>query len=53
MVLIYSLYMFKSSIRLGKNGKNNTSNKFIKKLKFENKIKVNLNGDELYKIKIK
>ena len=51
--LIYNLYMFQSSVRLGKNGKNNTSNKFIKKLKFKNKIKVNLNGDELYKIKIK
>ena len=51
--LIYNLYMFKSSMRLGKKGKNNTSNKLIKKLKFKNKIKVNLNGDELYKIKIK
>ena len=51
--LIYNLYMFKSSIKLGKNGKNNTSNKFLKKLKLKNKIKVNLNGDELYKIKIK
>ena len=27
--------------------------RFNELLKFENKIKVNLNGDELYKIKIK
>ena len=40
-------------MRLKKNGQNNTSNEFLKKLKLKNKIKVNLNGDELYKIKIK
>ncbi len=51
--LIYNLYMFKSSKRLGKNGKNNTSNTFIRKLKLSKKINVNLNGDELYKIKIR
>ncbi len=45
--------MFKSSKRLGKNGKNNTSNTFIRKLKLNKKINVNLNGDELYKIKIR
>ena len=52
-IKIYNLYVFKSSIKLGKNGKNNASDRFLKKLKFKNKIKVNLNGDELYKIKIK
>ena len=51
--IINNLYIFKSSIKLGKNGNNNASNKFLKKLKFKNRIKVNLNGDELYKIKIK
>ena len=51
--LIFNLYMFQSSIKLGKNGKNNTSNEFIKRLKLKKKIHVNLNGDKLYKIKIK
>ena len=51
--LIYNLYIFKSSIKLGKRGKNNTSNNIIKKLRLKKKIKVNLNGDELYKVKIK
>ena len=51
--MINNLYIFKSSIRLRKNGQNNASNEFLKKLKLKNKIKVNLNGDELYKIKIK
>ena len=45
--------MFKTSIKLGKKGKNNTSNKAIKRLKLGNKIAVNLNGDKLYKVKIK
>jgi len=51
--LIFNLYMFQSSIKLGKKGKNNTSNNIIKKLKLKKKIKVNLNGESLYKIKIK
>ena len=50
---IFNLYMFKSSIKLGKNGKNNISNNFIKKLELKKKIKVNLNKDKLFKIKIK
>ena len=51
--LIFNLYIFKSPIKLGKKGKNNTSNNIIKKLKLNRKIKVNLNGDNLYKVKIK
>tara|TARA_X000001036_G_scaffold6054_1_gene5462 strand:- start:1520 stop:2590 length:1071 start_codon:yes stop_codon:yes gene_type:complete len=51
--LIYNLYIFKSSNILGKKGKNNTSNDIIKQLKLKKKIKVNLNGDSLYKIRIK
>ena len=51
--LIFNLYMFQSSTKLGKKGRNNTSNNIIKKLKLNKKIKVNLNGDSLYKIKIK
>ena len=51
--LINNLYLFKSSASLNKNGLNNNSVKFIKKLKILNKIKVNLYGDVLYKIKLK
>ena len=51
--LIFNLYMFKSSIKLGKKGRNNTSNNIIKKLRLKKKIKVNLSGDSLYKVKIK
>ena len=51
--LIFNLYIFKSPIKLGKKGKNNTSNNIIKKFKLNKKIKVNLNGDNLYKVKIK
>ncbi len=51
--LIFNLYMFQSSKRLGKNGKNNSSNNLLKKLNLKNKINVNLNGDKLYKIKFK
>jgi diaminohydroxyphosphoribosylaminopyrimidine deaminase/5-amino-6-(5-phosphoribosylamino)uracil reductase len=51
--LIFNLYMFQSPIKLGKKGKNNTSNNIIKKLKLKKKIKVNLNGENLYKVKIK
>ena len=38
---------------LKKEGKNNASSSFIKKLKFQRKVKVNLNSDSLYKIKVK
>ncbi len=51
--LVTNLYVFQSSNILGKNGKNNTSNNIIKKFKLANKIKVNLNGDKVYKVKIK
>ena len=51
--LINNLYIFQSPIKLGRKGKNNSSNKTIKKLKLNKKIKVNLNGDSLYKVKIK
>ena len=51
--LIDNLYIFKSSNYLKKNGSNNTSNNIIKKLKLRKKVKVNLCGDNLYKVKIK
>ena len=50
--LICNLYLFKTSTNLGKYGFNNTAISFIKKLKTFKKIKVNLYGDHLYKIKV-
>ena len=50
--LISNLYLFKSPFKLGNKGKNNSTIKFIKKLVIRDNIKVNLNGDNLYKIKI-
>ena len=51
--LIFNLYVFQKSSKLGRNGKNNTSNKFLKKLTLKKKVNVNLSGDKLYKIKFK
>jgi len=51
--LIFNLYMFQSCTRLGKSGKNNISSSFIKKLKLKKKLNVNLNGEKLFKIKIR
>ncbi len=51
--LISCLYMFKSTEKLTIKGKNNTSNSFIKKFKLNHRVKVNLNEDNLYKIRIK
>ena len=51
--LIFNIFIFKSSLRLFKKGSNNTTNSYIKRLKLNNKIKVNLNKDNLYKVKVK
>ena len=51
--LLNDLYLFKNSKKLGKNGKNNISPSYLKKLIFNNIVKVNLNDDKLYKIKVK
>ena len=51
--LILNLYVFKSSLKLGFKGKNNTSCDILKKMKLKKRIKVNLNNDNIYKIKIK
>jgi len=51
--LIFNLYLFKSLTKLGTNGFNNSSAKFIKELKSWNRVKVNLDGENLYKVKIK
>ncbi len=50
--LINSIYVFKSYKNLRKDGKNNSSKKFIKRFKLKNKIKVNLFKDILYKERI-
>tara|TARA_S200000501_G_C20763282_1_gene717107 strand:+ start:1 stop:627 length:627 start_codon:yes stop_codon:yes gene_type:complete len=50
--LLSNLYIFQSHNRLGKNGKNNASNKFIKKFKLTKPFKVNLKNDKIYKVKI-
>ena len=52
--LISNFYLFKSPYNLKNNGKNNAKSDLIKKLKdsIKNKIKVNLNGDSLYKIQL-
>ena len=51
--LIHNLYIFQSSKKLGKRGKNNDSNKALRDLKKIKNISVNLDGDKLYKLKIK
>ncbi len=53
MKLVHNLYMFKSNSKLFSKGKNNTTNTIIKRYKLNNRIKVNLANDKLYKIKIK
>ena len=47
--IIHNLYIFKSNKKLGKDGKNNSSLNYIKKLKLK-LINVNLNDDKLYKV---
>lgn len=51
--LIFNMFIFKSSNRLLNEGFNNTTNIYIKKLKLNNKVKVNLGSNHLYKVKIK
>ena len=50
--LIKNLYLFKSSYKLSNKGSNNASNNILKKISMTNPIKVNLNGDKIYKVKI-
>ena len=50
--IISNLFMFISNNKLNKNGFNNCKNKFLKKLKLSRRIPVNLDGDNLFKIKI-
>jgi len=51
--LIFNLYLFQTPKNLNKKGKNNASNNLLKKLKLNKKIKVNLNHEALYKIRLK
>ncbi|MFL2889249.1 MAG: bifunctional diaminohydroxyphosphoribosylaminopyrimidine deaminase/5-amino-6-(5-phosphoribosylamino)uracil reductase RibD [Pelagibacteraceae bacterium] len=50
---INNIYIFQSKMKLKNKGYNNISNKLIKSVKLKNKIKVNLNGDQMYKIFLK
>ncbi len=51
--LVDNLFVFKSNKKLGKNGLNFGCSKFLKNLKFKNKIQVNLFNDTLFKEKLK
>jgi diaminohydroxyphosphoribosylaminopyrimidine deaminase/5-amino-6-(5-phosphoribosylamino)uracil reductase len=46
--MIHDLFVFKSNKRLGKNGKNNNSTKYLKKI-HPKILTINLNGDNLLK----
>ena len=52
--LIRNFYLFKSPFSIKNDGKNNTNLHLIRKLKImsKNKVKINLNGDSLYKIEL-
>ncbi len=50
--IINDLFLFKSNNKLNSSGSNNISSGIISKLKLNRKINVNLNGNELYKIRI-
>jgi diaminohydroxyphosphoribosylaminopyrimidine deaminase/5-amino-6-(5-phosphoribosylamino)uracil reductase len=45
--MIHDLFIFKSNKKLGKNGKNNYSSSYLKKIKTKS-LTINLNGDSLF-----
>ena len=49
--LLNILYVFQSNIMLKKNGLNNSTTHYLKKIKLNKKIKINLINDSLYKKK--
>ena len=49
--LLNDLYVFQTNTNLSYSGSNNSSSKFLKKIKLNKKLKVNLKTDSLYKIK--
>ena len=51
--LINNLYLFKTNKPLKKKGFNNSSSNIIKKMKIMNKINVNLENENLFKLRIK
>ncbi len=52
--LVHNLYVFMSSDKLGKKGKNSFKSLLSKlRLKEKEKININLSGDDLYKLRIK
>ena len=50
--MIHDLYIFKSNKKLGKNGKNNNTTKYLKKT-YPKLLTINLNGDNLLKKEFK
>ena len=50
---INNLYLFKSNRSLKKKGFNNSNNDFIKKIKITNRVNVNLQNENLFKIRMK
>ena len=46
--VINDLYIFKSNKQIGKNGKNNNTSSYLKRI-HPKKLTINLNGDNLYK----
>ena len=49
--LLNNLYIFQSNRKLNKNGSNNDSIKYLKKVRLNKKLKVNLETDNLYEIR--
>ena len=51
---VKNFYLFKSSLSLKNKGKKNIKSTLIKKIKgtINNRVNVNLNGDNLYKIQL-
>ena len=49
--LVNDLYVFQNKKKLKKNGLNNSSSKYLKKIKLNNKININLKDDSMYKKK--
>ena len=47
--LLNNLYVLQNNINLKSNGFNNSSSQYLKKIKLNKKINVNLNNDKLYK----
>jgi len=46
--MIHELFIFRSNKKLGKNGKNNSTSSYLKKI-YPKLLTINLNGDNLLK----